>query len=401
MEIIDAPKTLVKKMVKAGNKRFAGNKTIRGVYEKEIDGQIYCWVYDLRDDKAEFRFVSIISKTGKSTKSFDGKNWGNNTVWPYKNYYAYGAEDFEVVFMNNLDKDRFGKTVVEIQEDRKDKKKQSKWDKIADDIRFMKKKTRAVPKKIRTWMHSNIKHFIIFNVKDHHTGTCTFCGEQQHFKERLMNRSRARCPHCKKEMEVRTDKTVEHFTSRTFIYPQKIKEGLILRYVELCRDNHTLEEKEEEFVRGVLTKENGLSFFEKRYYYDFYGVYPGNESWEKNVNAIYTKNYIAPDRAYCTRGYNPEYIPLEYGTWEDWLEMIPGWSITYVSGKVKELVAHPTLTSTKYAFCGDDLYIFARSAGRMEIYPIESLLKIGYNKFCENALTDFHPPAIKKHKDIY
>lgn len=377
IEIKQPPRSFLKKARKLYDKYHG---VIRMVHEEINDGQVWCWVYEYESqtETLGFQFVSIISKTGKSTKSWNGEKWGDLRVEPDR-YWS-----IHVDYDHHYDTDIFGEDVSQIQYNQTCQKRMRRDKKKQEQIDQMMKLERKIPQKVKTWMHKNIPHFILFNTDNRHLGYCTFCAAHVPFEENLVNGYDYKCPKCKQVIRAKTFKKVEECTERVFMYPQKVKGGIMFRFIHLMRYNlPNAPEKSFENIRAT-TIDGKETWYEKRDFFDSYYRPADPDRWYRNNIKGWTRNWMNPNLPELHRN-NEEYAMMAYGYWNDWSELVEGSPISYVSTEVLQInydvCRHYPYKTPDHPFTWMDEYEL------MEQMPqIESLIKIGYIELAKQLL---------------
>ncbi len=123
-----------------------------------------------------------------------------------------------------------------------------------------------LPKAFEDWMDQNMPVYIMYE-SGRKEGRCTRCGVISEYKKLRYNK-KAKCPHCGKTGVAKTKKRlVGKKTSRKFVYIQKIKNGILCRFIEreysFCEDG-TIEKSLQETLRAAVEKGCRQYWYEKR-----------------------------------------------------------------------------------------------------------------------------------------
>lgn len=333
-EFIPLPKELKKK---AGN---VNGKTgyCRGyiaVHEELKDGKVWCYVFipvsrwDVEKRKYTYNYNPdhIVVMSEKSWKTWDGEKWGKKVINPNDNYSG-------VIYDKNIDRDIFGKTIEEMQEEKRCSAAEKREAKRQEAISGITSKMIDTPEKIKKWAHLNQKHYIIFESRKD-DGYCTNCGTHSRY-DRIKNREYIRCPSCGHTYEARTYKTVPYQTSRCYMWFQETQGGYLLRNFSIIRKNpkdpdYESSETIKEYLCGAFI-DGEEQWIEKRHIFDTWlAGYEERDKWYLNRVRGASRNILSPfyecstyNAGILKKKSNYEYSYLEpatYGNIEEWIRI--------------------------------------------------------------------------------
>ena len=387
-EIIDIPDKLVKKYYK-NKKEHCFN--YRLIHKEARDGKIWAWAWNVhtnyqnRDPEFCFDILTILYENGKTWHSWDGEKWCKKKLAPNNGNYYYAG--YNVISDSDIDKKTFGRTIEAIQDEKRISQAKARA-KIKDEkINKMLKTEKPVPKSVLKWIHSKMPHFIIFDVFERKRGYCTYCRDYQTF-DYLKNDKIYKCPGCGRRIKARSSGKIPKDTCKTFSYFQKMKDGLMLRYVWVKRVNvPDFEYIYEESLRATVTNDGVQTWFEKR-------DYPFHE-WKINRVNGWVKSYNGPFIDYISSK-NEDLLPEERGTFKEWAKLSP---ITkYAADQIDEFIAEDNerVMNDDRALYYTDWYknqvTYGRASDFLDIYQtfvkypmVETLLKMGFVELCRNV----------------
>ena len=161
-----------------------------------------------------------------------------------------------------------------------------------------------LPEAFIDWMDRRMPRFIIYEAGKT-VGKCTGCGAVSSYKK-LRIGNMYTCPACKKRATAKTKKTIVKEISRKFVYFQKIKNGVMVRFIERVYhfSGEGIERKENrETLRGAVEKGRRQYWYEKREQWTSKGF---TFDWQENKSNWSTR---APNNPmYCGKNCRYERI---------------------------------------------------------------------------------------------
>lgn len=137
-----------------------------------------------------------------------------------------------------------------------------------------------LPEAFIDWMDRRMPRFIIYEAGKT-VGKCTGCGAVSNYKKLRIGNTYT-CPVCKKRATAKTKKKMIQEISRKFVYFQKIKNGVMVRFIERVYhfSEEGIERKENsETLRGAVEKGRRQYWYEKQYRWTSKGFTFG---WQEN-----------------------------------------------------------------------------------------------------------------------
>ena len=158
-----------------------------------------------------------------------------------------------------------------------------------------------LPEAFIDWMDRRMPRFIIYEAGKT-VGKCTGCGAVSSYKKLRIGNTYT-CPACKKRAVARTKKTIVKEISRKFVYIQKIKNGVMVRFIE--RVYHFSEEgieckENRETLRGAVEKGRRQYWYEEQYRWTSKGYTFG---WQENKSNWSTRTLNNPMYRNKNHGY--------------------------------------------------------------------------------------------------
>ena len=123
-----------------------------------------------------------------------------------------------------------------------------------------------LPEAFIDWMDRRMPRYIIYEAGKT-DGKCTGCGAVSNYKKLRIGNTYT-CPACKKRATAKTKKTMVQEISRKFVYIQKIKNGVMVRFIERVYrfSEEGIERKENsETLRGAVEKGRRQYWYEEQY----------------------------------------------------------------------------------------------------------------------------------------
>lgn len=161
---------------------------------------------------------------------------------------------------------------------------------------------KPLPQAFVDWMDRQMPRYILYE-SGKKMGTCTGCGQTSEFIKLKYNQT-ITCPACRKRATAKTKKRIDgKETSRKFVYIQKIRNGIMVRFIERTYTIWGTGEIEKgvlETLRAAVEKGRRQYWYEKRHRY---GERHYN-GWEEN------------NVKWCVRGENnPLHRIAGWGGW--------------------------------------------------------------------------------------
>lgn len=334
---------------------LAGNRV--AVWNEKKDSQTIAYVYE----NDVLTHVSIAENDRWDTFKVEDSKWGKATVDYLEGWSC--AKENEVTFETVRQIQRRVKTV---QWQKRQAKKYNETDRLMN-------QARPYTKDFEKWAKNHMKKRMIFRVDDRHTGFCTCCGKTVTTEEELKHKYKTTCPNCGKRVEVCTTKKLPKSENWTFALFQKIKNGVMCRYVNLHRSFNSFHYGEpddwknadgfSEELRVVLEAGGRQWWYEKRDWW-----LPGAE-WKKNNCRKWVKTRNWPGSyGYYERNSRSHSVPVFEKSLKEIVQHTP---LRYVNmHMVSEYERYSTLAEKSYAVM-DVLESLQKSP------QIESLYKIG------------------------
>ena len=170
----------------------------------------------------------------------------------------------------------------------------------SDRIVRINSQARPLPKAFIDWMDYRMPRYIIYE-SGKKKGTCTWCGQTSEFAKLKYNQEFT-CPACRRRAVAKTKKRMVKETSRKFVYIQKIKNGIMARFVERIYTFYDgeIDMRCEETLRAAVEKGRRQYWYEKRFLY-------GEISYDK-----WKENNVK----WCVRTQNAPTVRIAgYGGW--------------------------------------------------------------------------------------
>ena len=149
-----------------------------------------------------------------------------------------------------------------------------------------------LPEAFIDWMDRRMPRFIIYEAGKT-VGKCTGCGAVSSYKK-LRIGNMYTCPACKKRATAKTKKTIVKEISRKFVYFQKIKNGVMVRFIERVYhfSGEGIERKENrETLRGAVEKGRRQYWYENVPRWTYHGYTYG---WQENPSCWSSKSVNNP-----------------------------------------------------------------------------------------------------------
>ena len=161
-----------------------------------------------------------------------------------------------------------------------------------------------LPEAFIDWMDRRMPRYIIYE-PGKTEGKCTGCGAVSNYKKLRINNTYT-CPVCKKRATAKTKKTMVQEISRKFVYFQKIKNGVMARFIERVYhfSEEGIERKENsETLRGAVEKGRRQYWYEEQYRWTSKGFTFG---WQENKSNWSSRTPSNP--MYCNKNRRYEQI---------------------------------------------------------------------------------------------
>lgn len=161
-----------------------------------------------------------------------------------------------------------------------------------------------LPEAFIDWMDRRMPRFIIYEAGKT-VGKCTGCGAVSDYKKLRIGNAYT-CPVCKKRAVAKTKKTMIQEISRKFVYIQKIKNGVMVRFIERVYrfSGEEIAAKEcKENLRGAVEKGRRQYWYEEQYRWTSKGFTFG---WQENKSNWSSRAQNNP--MYCNKNHRYERI---------------------------------------------------------------------------------------------
>ena len=161
-----------------------------------------------------------------------------------------------------------------------------------------------LPEAVVDWMDRRMPRYIIYEAGKT-DGKCTGCGAVSNYKKLRIGNTYT-CPACKKRATAKTKKTMVQEISRKFVYIQKIKNGVMVRFIERVYrfSEEGIERKENsETLRGAVEKGRRQYWYEEQYRWTSKGFTFG---WQENKSNWSSRAQNNP--MYCNKNHRYERI---------------------------------------------------------------------------------------------
>lgn len=334
---------------------LAGNRV--AVWNEKKDSQTIAYVYE----NDVLTHVSIAENDRWDTFKVEDSKWGKATVDYLEGWSC--AKENEVTFETVRQIQRRVKTV---QWQKRQAKKYNETDRLMD-------QARPYTKDFEKWAKNHMKKRMIFRVDDRHTGFCTCCGKTVTMEEELKHKHKTICPNCRKRVEACTTKKLPKSENWTFALFQKIKNGVMCRYVDLHRSFNSFRYGEpddwenadgfSERLRVVLEAGGRQWWYEKREWWQ------QDVFWKRNNCRKWVKTRNWPGAyGYYERGERAYSVPVYQRNFKSVMQSTP---LRFTGmGLIMEYMEHSRLTEESYAVMDvlESLYKGTQ---------VESLYKIG------------------------
>lgn len=172
-----------------------------------------------------------------------------------------------------------------------------KNERIRKEINQTMEEALPLPEGFKKWCRREAESYLVYEPGNGNKAVCTCCGAEVNLARRLKLAEVRRCPACRKRCYARTPKRMPGRVEETFIFIQKIRNGIMVRFVVYGREyagSVIQGEYFEEYVRVAVRNGKRQYWYEKReFLYD-------NGKWYRNNIKGWIKHFNSP--VYMLRG---------------------------------------------------------------------------------------------------
>ncbi len=369
------------------------------IWQEERDGLLYTYIYDGKEvcdqDKKSPKYLIAADMDNKrwDTWSFLEEKWSKKILESTTGYY--GAVE------GHIDESLYKKTLREMQGEVRGKEAAKRREKRKKEIEKDMGMAKELPPAFLAWAERQLDPYLVYDPGDGNHGYCTLCKSDNFFSKRLENHSERTCPSCRARCRVKTPKSLPEMIMGTTVYIQRIKKGVMVRYVTLYKkmkdEYRTAVPDKDEMVRVVIRQGERQKWYE-RVDASWYGAKEEKwrqnriEGWTRRVNSPYRdreryRGYLAVRRIQREApGYRKNLSHIIKGST---LEYMPDW---------KELIRDMKEEKHRWEKEVDafiDLYDWIHR------YPqTESLWKLGFRRLAKDTIK--RPAEVKeKQKELH
>lgn len=255
---------------------------------------------------------------------------------------------------------------------------------------------KPLPAAFIKWGKRRLKAYLVYEPGKNEEAVCTRCGKVHKWKRKLKLNETKICPSCKAECVCKTPKKLPATMQQTFVYMQKIKDGILVRFVVFHRDYRlwpTPVDTTEENLMVSLEKGKRQWWLEKRKRLS----YNPDPSWYLNNTKKWIKSYNGPNykmEAYQSGCFGAIASYDHVKIYENNLSgLIKDTPLAYIDlEKILEYVNRRTRSYEK-------IYDFIEVYDKLCRFPqLESLWKIGFRQLCLEEIVSSTPDIKKRDK---
>lgn len=248
-----------------------------------------------------------------------------------------------------------------------------------------------LPEAFIDWMDRRMPRFIIYEAGKT-VGKCTGCGAVSNYKKLRIGNTYT-CPVCKKRATAKTKKKMIQEISRKFVYFQKIKNGVMVRFIERVYhfSEEGIERKENsETLRGAVEKGRRQYWYEKQYRWTSKGFTFG---WQENKSNWSSRAPSNP--MYCNKNRRYERIGEPEVYRRNIKGIIEDSSLKWLADKGKDLIR---VINNRRRYC-------VQIAAFLDVYEalhrwpcLEALYKVEMKEFVEDYIARMRNYNMKLNK---
>lgn len=366
------------------------------IWQEERDSLLYTYIYDGKEvcdqDKRSPKYLIAADMKNKrwDTWSFSEEKWSKKMLKNTTGYYGAVEECID-------DEKTLRDMQAEVREKEAAKRRGKRNREIEGDMGMAKE----LPPAFLAWAERQLDPYLVYDPGDANHGYCTICKSDNFFSKRLKNHSERTCPSCRARCRVKTPKSLPEMIMGTTAYIQRIKEGVMVRYITLYKkmkeEYRVSVPDRDEMVRVVIKRGKRQKWYE-RADTSWYGA--REEKWRQNRIEGWTRRVSSPYRdreRYCgylavrrkqgeVKVYRKNLSRITKGST---LEYMPDW---------KEMIRD--MKEEKHRW-GEEVDAFIDFYDWIHRYPqTESLWKLGFRRLAKDTIK--RPAEVKeKQKELH